>query len=217
MADEDDGFLRELVDLNRDANMAHVRYLDLKEQVSDAKKTWEAKVLEIQDAITDYGKELPLFDRKDHKPDDDSGGGWEDDGPPGPVSPPPSGGGDVIDVSFGPGLPQLPAPAFLQTVPAALRSDAWRDETIASLVDRFGFSEKTRDLLDEAGIRTIGSLADWNRESNRLQDIPGIGEAKAAEIEEIMDSFWSEWANRDVVQEPAERTEKPKRTRKKSA
>lgn len=231
----DDDFLKRLIGMNKETEEARVRYLTLKEETAASKKRYETRQLAVEEALSEYSKGYPLFDRKDDEPgDDDSGGGGgggggggDDDGPSaGPT------GGDVIDVEFEVSRPQLPAPAFVQPVPAAFQSEAWRDETIASLVEKYGLSEKTCDLMDEAGVRTIGALADWNRESNRLTDIPGIGQAKATEIEEVMDQFWADWQKRDVpksggdlatsrpgtwTDEESAAPDKPKRSRKKSA
>lgn len=190
----DDDFLQELVAMNRETVKAHAKFLALKEECAAAKKAYETKQLAVQEALGNYGQSLPLFDGVASATE----GEHETDG-------------EVIDVEFIPGIPALPGSSAPPIGPKfSPPPEAWRDETITSLVHRYGFSEKTADLLDEAGIRTIGSLADWNRERNRLTDIPGIGQAKATEIEEIMDQFWSDQANRDV-------TADAKKGRKKSA
>lgn len=70
-----------------------------------------------------------------------------------------------------------PAPLF----------EMWRQTPVNELQ----LSDGIIMLLEEAGLDTIGKLADWTAKDKRLTDIPHIGEAKAEAIEKALDIFWS--------------------------
>ena len=201
--------LEELIELSAEAEEAHEEFLALSEKGKAAKKRWEALTLRIQSRLKACRETHPLFGRDDDDPDDDSGG---DDGPDGPIGPVTPGDGDVIDVEFT-DRPALPAPpgGFYQPVPAGLQSESWRDDPIEMLVDH-GLTDKTLGLMDEAAIRTIGALADWSNAGKRLVDIPGIGEARATEIEEAMDLYWAAWSQKQAEVSATDRPRRKKKT-----
>lgn len=75
----------------------------------------------------------------------------------------------------------------------------WKEAPLADLFD--GAMLKS---LNKAGLKTVGDLAAWSASDKRLIDIPGIGGAKAEQIEETMERFWEsnpgagdEWAESD--------------------
>jgi hypothetical protein len=76
------------------------------------------------------------------------------------------------------------------TPPPQADDDAWKRETIASL-GNFGLHPKIIEKINEAGILTIGALAEWTNSGNRHTDIPGIGEGKAQKIDDALDKFWA--------------------------
>lgn len=63
----------------------------------------------------------------------------------------------------------------------------WRETPVEEL----GLPEKTAAILREAEIPTIGDIA-AHAEQFDLTDIPGIGPAKAEEIEQALERFWAE-------------------------
>jgi predicted flap endonuclease-1-like 5' DNA nuclease len=80
------------------------------------------------------------------------------------------------------------------TPPPQADADAWRRETIASL-GNFGLHPKIIEKINEAGILTIGALAEWTAAGNRLIDIDGIGDGKAAKIDDALEKFWAARSN----------------------
>ena len=194
--------LDEPIELSAEAEEAHGEFLDLSEKGKAAKKRWETLTLRIQAKLKACRETHPLFDRKSDDDDSDDGGGG-DDGPDGPIDPLPS-DGEPIDVEFTVSRPALPAPpdGFYET---------WRSDPIEVLVDH-GLTDKTLGHLDEAAIRTIGAMADWSNSGKRLVDIDGIGEARAAEIEEAMEGYWGEWSQRRAEVAATDRPKRKKRT-----
>lgn len=67
-------------------------------------------------------------------------------------------------------------------------SEAWRAVEIGEI----NVPESILNKLIEAGIETVGDLADWSGSGKKLTDINGIGAAKAEKIEAAMDEFWAE-------------------------
>lgn len=79
-------------------------------------------------------------------------------------------------------------------VPGTLKADGpWRDESLDNLFDP---NKTVRKALANAGIDTVGQLADYSASERRLTDIDGIGPGKAQEIEDRLLSFWED--NSDV-------------------
>ncbi len=64
--------------------------------------------------------------------------------------------------------------------------EVWRNTPVSEL----GLPEYIVSILQEAGILTIGQLADWTSSGKRLTDIPHIGEAKVLLIEDAMERYW---------------------------
>jgi DNA-directed RNA polymerase alpha subunit len=60
--------------------------------------------------------------------------------------------------------------------------------------------------LKDAGIETVGQLADYTKEHD-LSDIPGIGGASKEEIEAVLDPFWKQHGEAVEGQQPAEAAE----------
>lgn len=63
--------------------------------------------------------------------------------------------------------------------------DAWRAVTLEDL----GFSGQIYLALAEAGLKTLGAIADHTAE-HELTDIKGIGPGKATNIEERLEQWW---------------------------
>lgn len=71
--------------------------------------------------------------------------------------------------------------------------DAWRDEPAAQLVS-FGLSDSIMQALEAADLLTMGDLADWTKDGRRrVEDIPGIGPAKAEALSDALGKFWSDY------------------------
>lgn len=65
--------------------------------------------------------------------------------------------------------------------------DAWRAVTLAEL----SIKGKLAESLTDAGLTTLGALADYTAADKRLTDIAGIGAGKAAKIEEATLAYWA--------------------------
>lgn len=93
-------------------------------------------------------------------------------------------------------LPQQPRLPFKDSAPDAPQSpegEEWRDEPTAQLVS-YGATDAIILALEEAGILTIGQLADWTKEGRRKpEDIPGIGPARAEVLADAMTGFWASY------------------------
>ena len=64
--------------------------------------------------------------------------------------------------------------------------ESWRSAPISDL----GLTGKLPESLEDAGIRTIGDLADYTAAGKLLTDISGIGQGKAEKIEKACEEFW---------------------------
>jgi hypothetical protein len=60
------------------------------------------------------------------------------------------------------------------------------------LADVEAFPTRVAVALEDIGITTIGQLAGWAR-TNRLEDLKGVGPAKAEAASDAMTFFWQTW------------------------
>jgi hypothetical protein len=67
--------------------------------------------------------------------------------------------------------------------------ESWRLVPVAVL-EGFGLSVGVTAKLKDAGLYSIGSIADWTASGKRLTDLAGIGETKADAIEWALAGFW---------------------------
>lgn len=75
-------------------------------------------------------------------------------------------------------------------VPGTLKADGpWKDTNLDLLFDP---AKRIRKALAEAGLNTVGQLADYSATEKRLSDIKGIGEAAAQEIEDRLLDYWAD-------------------------
>lgn len=65
--------------------------------------------------------------------------------------------------------------------------ESWKPTPIVELES---LPQPIKDKLLDAGISTVGELADYTSQGNQLTDIKGIGAAKAEKIEAAMEKFW---------------------------
>lgn len=90
-------------------------------------------------------------------------------------------------------IPEDEEKAIAQHVPGTLRSEGpWRDVSLDTLFDP---KQVIRKSLAAANINTVGELADYTASDQRLTDIEGIGETKAAAIEDRMVDFFADNPN----------------------
>lgn len=74
----------------------------------------------------------------------------------------------------------------------------WRPDRLADAIPEVG--SHVLHVLDESEIRTMGDLADWTQ-TKRLDQIAGVGEAKAKAIEDAVIAYWSRKnAERDALE-----------------
>lgn len=81
--------------------------------------------------------------------------------------------------------------------------DSWRLTTIEDA----GIPEKLCVFLREnkPPLETVGDIADWSDKHKKLlTDVPGIGPAKATQIDEALDKFWESREPEDEGEEDAE-------------
>lgn len=75
-------------------------------------------------------------------------------------------------------------------VPGTLKADGpWAAVNLDTLFDP---SKRIRKALSDAGLNTVGQLADYSASERRLGDIKGIGEAAAQEIEDRLLDFYAD-------------------------
>lgn len=71
-------------------------------------------------------------------------------------------------------------------LPGTLKSEGpWRDVPLDTL-----FEGAILKSLKKGGLSTMGELADYSASETLLIDLPGVGEAKAQQIEDRMLQFW---------------------------
>lgn len=80
-----------------------------------------------------------------------------------------------------------PLPLFDQQ-PQPEGENAWREVLLVEALQ--GVPSNILAKLAEAGLTTVGQMADFTQ-SERLIDVPGIGQAKAEQIEAALESFWA--------------------------
>lgn len=64
--------------------------------------------------------------------------------------------------------------------------ETWR----ATTLEQLGISGKLAEHLTEAGLTTLGAVADYTSQDKRLTDIPGIGAANEDKIANAMADYW---------------------------
>lgn len=69
----------------------------------------------------------------------------------------------------------------------AAEDGSWREIPLEVL----GFPVGIHAKLHEAGLLTLGAIADWTASGKQLTDIPGIGPGKAGRIEDALGRFWA--------------------------
>jgi len=89
--------------------------------------------------------------------------------------------------------PRLPfgktddSPAEEPTAAAEVADEAWKQVGLDSL----GITGKLAETLTEAGLSTLGKIADYTASGKQLTDIDGVGPAKAEKIEEACTEYWA--------------------------
>jgi len=98
---------------------------------------------------------------------------------------------DVIAGRFSPTLPFPPDDA------SPMVDEAWKAVPLAEL----GLTGKLAESLTEAGLTTLGAIADYTASGKLLTDIAGIGPAKAEEIEKACEVYWERHPRTEPVTE----------------
>lgn len=86
--------------------------------------------------------------------------------------------------------PRADPPAGM-TAEAPAGDAGWREASISVLHVEHGLPSAVEAKLRDAGLDTIGRLADFTAADNRLTDVPGIGPAKAEAVEDALAKFWA--------------------------
>jgi len=71
--------------------------------------------------------------------------------------------------------------------PVPADDETWRTVSISEL----GITGKLAESLTEAGLTTMGAIADWGDSGKLLTDVPGVGPAKAEKIENATAEYWA--------------------------
>lgn len=83
--------------------------------------------------------------------------------------------------------PSLPFGDSESSADAKATSDeSWRQTELSDL----GITGKLAESLQEAGLSTLGAIADWSEAGKLLTDIAGIGPGKAEKIDEACAEYW---------------------------
>lgn len=175
---EDDQFKADLAEMIEQTDAKHDEFTKLDKAAKSAKKSWEAMVEQVLAMGRRNKEEHPLFDGKaevnaSFVPD-----------------------GEVIDADYS--LRQIGGPVLLDEHTAS-SDDSWKVIEVAEL-GRHGLSDGVITKLYDAGMSTLGAMANWSSSGKRLTDLPGIGESKAAEIEDALESFWIARASNEQKQ-----------------
>lgn len=72
---------------------------------------------------------------------------------------------------------------------ASSNGEAWRGAPIGELE----LPLKLCNALADAGLGTLGALADYTAAEKRLTDIKGVGQAAAEKIEKKLDQWWEKY------------------------
>ena len=68
-----------------------------------------------------------------------------------------------------------------------VENESWRPV----LLDDLDITPASLKLLTEGGLSTVGELADWTAGGKSLEDVKGIGNARAESILDALDQFWA--------------------------
>lgn len=159
----DDPAWEEIHELSDIADENERKWSDLDKKAKQAKKAWEASVEDLQQAIRNHKKPFPLLDNKP-KQDDQSLA----------ACPPPFGADEGGTAAMEKADPE-----------------PWRSVSVQVLVDDYSLPKRTFDALVDAGLDTIGKIADYTSRGKLLIDIKGISNAGVENIEQAMSDFWA--------------------------
>lgn len=95
--------------------------------------------------------------------------------------------GDVIDEQKKGMEPNL----FNSGFEKPKEGESWREVFIGSI----GLPDALSEKLIEADINSVGKLADFSNSGKMLTDIPGVGAAKAEQINDALTAFWEKRNN----------------------
>lgn len=102
---------------------------------------------------------------------------------------------------YTPSLPFDTAPSEDAPAPE-VADESWRETSLEAL----GLTGKLAETLTEAGLSTLGKIADYTQSGKLLIDIAGIGPGKSDKIEEACAAYWAN-NPRPSTAEPAATTE----------
>ena len=117
------------------------------------------------------------------------------------TEPPTFSGSKLIDavrrlLAIGEPAAAAPEPSAAAELEREAREDPehWRNVKLQSIE---GLGLKNAQKLSDVGLDTLGQLNDWLQPNGsgftrKLTDVPGIGEAKAQQIEEALTRFWEQ-------------------------
>jgi hypothetical protein len=164
---------RQLFEIQAELADAAVEIAEAKAATKSAAKRFESLVERYAELKNSEPERLPLFDRETPKPK-------------------PATESTSSQPSDQPSTETTPAtestPAETPEVTPEVDPNGWRSVSITDLDIPAG----TAKLLIEAGIDTIGKMADFTATPNqRLTDVKGIGQGKAERIENAMIAFWA--------------------------
>jgi hypothetical protein len=173
---DDDKFKADLATLTAEADELKDEFTRLNESAKATKKLWEAAIERILVVCRQAKEEHPLFDGRDEV-----------------TATFKAGDGEVIDADYT--LAQIEGPAAEANTSSS--DDSWKAIEVSELV-RHGLSDGVITKLYDAGMSTIGAIANWSQSGKQLTDLPGIGQSKAGEIGDALESFWHAWRHKQT-------------------
>jgi hypothetical protein len=87
-----------------------------------------------------------------------------------------------------------------------IEDNAWKSVPLSEL----GLTGKLAESLTEAGLTTMGAIAEYTGSEKRLTDIAGIGPGKAEKVEQACEAYWVKnprAGGNDVPADPADNRE----------
>jgi hypothetical protein len=168
MADQTDtgGSLARIREAQNAVDAARCRVSDAKETLKAARGDLSAKLSALQDIIRAETAPMPLWDHAEAQAAREA-------------APPPS----LEDL-----LAQESDADAAEQAAAAAADEAWRRIPLGDALA--GLPTKALQCLWDAGLRTVGDFSDHTSQ-HPLTSIKGIGEQKAAQIEDAFEAFWA--------------------------
>lgn len=175
-----DEWMTRVHEATAETDEAEREYLSLKEQASEAKKVYEAKVI----ALRSITRSQPGPQRE-----------FSFDGEQGAAEP--------SEPSTPARSPDEPAVTMSQEkLDAAADERSWRAWPLESLTS-IGLQPRALKAMAGAGLETVGQLSDWQAKHGDfwIKEIKGMGKKVGDNVADVMERFWRERPDRKAAME----------------